>query len=306
MQGEPLLEGHVSPAAQAEDVVMESSAAERAQKAAEPTLAEEKAGNPAMTVAGETETPDRQTSPAPQAKEPHLLEVVADIGRSAVDEAEKIVASEGRDLVAGGTQGSFAVVEHSVESAPVEELVIEAKIPLQTMGPLPTSRGAADALLSSSNTLVVVSLLPDIGAPDPSLKDQQEILQMMKEDVVAREGRLADHKASLDAREPEFSLWEGNLEATLHTRDESLETLVQQRTKELKDEHGAALDTRATDHVAQLKKLVKELDAASSTKAEIDSQVAKLNEDVAGSAKEVEALMEEARQAELLLGDVQS
>ena len=39
-------------------------------------------------------------------------------------------------------------------------------------------------------------------------------------------------------------------------------------------------------------------------KVELDRQVAKLNEDLAGSAKEVEALKEEARQAELHLADV--
>ena len=72
----------------------------------------------------------------------------------------------------------------------------------------------------------------------------------------------------------------------------------------MEDKHGAALDTLATDHAAQLKKLVEHLDAASSTKAELDRQVAKLNEDLAGSAKEVEALKEEARQAELHLANV--
>ena len=103
-----------------------------------------------------------------------------------------------------------------------------------------------------------------------ALMKQQEILQMMREDVVAREGLLADHKASLDSREQEISLREENLEATLRARDESLETVVQQRTKELKDEHGAALDTLSTDHAAQLKKFVDDLDVASSAKAELE------------------------------------
>ena len=58
------------------------------------------------------------------------------------------------------------------------------------------------------------------------LMRQQETLQMMREDVVARERRLADHKASLDAREQEISLREENLEATLRAKEESMETLV--------------------------------------------------------------------------------
>ena len=65
------------------------------------------------------------------------------------------------------------MVEHSLESASVEEVVIEAKIPLQSMGPLPSSGGAADAPPSSSNTLAVVPLLPDIGAHGPSLTDAE-------------------------------------------------------------------------------------------------------------------------------------
>ena len=106
---------------------------------------------------------------------------------------------------------------------------------------------------------------------------------------------MAERKALLDAREQGISSRDEKLEATLRAKDKSLETLVQQRTKELKDEHGAALDTLSTDHAAQLKKLVDDLDVASSAKSELDRQVAKLNEDLTGSAKEVEALKEEAR-----------
>ena len=42
---------------------------------------------------------------------------------------------------------------------------------------------------------------------------QQETLQMTREDVMAREARLADRKASLDAREQEISLREEKIEA---------------------------------------------------------------------------------------------
>ena len=101
------------------------------------------------------------------------------------------------------------------------------------------------------------------------LMRQQETLLMMREDVMAREARLADHKTSLDAREQEISLREEKLEATLRAKDENLEAFVQQRTKELNDKHGAALDTLTTDHAAQLKKLVEDLDVVSSTKAEL-------------------------------------
>ena len=54
----------------------------------------------------------------------------------------------------------------------------------------------------------------------------QETLLMTREDVMAREERLADHKASLDAREREISLREEGLKATLRAKDEDLEVLV--------------------------------------------------------------------------------
>ena len=148
-QGEPLLQEHVFTAAQAEDFIVESSTTETAEKAAESTPTEDEACDPATVVAREIETSARQTSQvssltllffytlaasigffirfetsipsfvhwplpsaAPQVEEPDLLEVVADIGRSAADEAAKVASSEGQDLAAGGTQGSLAVVDH--------------------------------------------------------------------------------------------------------------------------------------------------------------------------------------------------
>ena len=59
------------------------------------------------------------------------------------------------------------------------------------------------------------------------LMRQQETLLMTREDVMAREARLADHKASLDAREQEISLREEKLEATLRAKDDDLEAIVQ-------------------------------------------------------------------------------
>ena len=79
---------------------------------------------------------------------------------------------------------------------------------------------------------------------------------------------------------------------------------MEQHTKGLQDKLGAALNTLATDHAAQLKKLTEYMYAASAAKTDLDRQVAKLNEDLAGSVKEAEKLKEEPRQAETLLDDV--
>ena len=59
---------------------------------------------------------------APPAEELELLEVVADIGRAAADEAPEIATAEGHDLAAGNAHGSLAVVEHSSEDAREEEV----------------------------------------------------------------------------------------------------------------------------------------------------------------------------------------
>ena len=104
-------------------------------------------------------------------------------------------------------------------------------------------------------------------------------------DDMAREARLADHKASLDAREQEISLREEKLEATLRAKDDDLEALVCQRTKDLEDKHGVAMDAIAADSAAQLKKLTDDLAAASAAKTDLDQQVAKLTEELAGKGQ---------------------
>ena len=50
---------------------------------------------------------------------------------------------------------------------------------------------------------------------------------MAKEDVAAWEARLAERIALLDAREKGISSREEKLEATLHSKNEELEALVQ-------------------------------------------------------------------------------
>ena len=73
---------------------------------------------------------------------------------------------------------------------------------------------------------------------------------MAREDVIAREARLAERKTLLDAREHDISLWEGRLEAILCVKDDDLEILMQQRTKDLGDKHKAALDAFTADSAA--------------------------------------------------------
>nr|XP_020171155.1 autophagy-related protein 11-like [Aegilops tauschii subsp. strangulata] len=259
-------------------------------------MTEGEAHGPATAVAGETEVPARHTSPAPQTKELELLEVVADIGRAVADEAVEIAAAEGQDLAAGDAQGSLAVTEHSSEDVPVGEVAVEA------LNEQRESANKVDQKLKHK----CLELREWNDKQFRVLMRQEETLLMTREDVMAREALLEDHKASLDAREREIALQEEKLEATLRSKDEELEVLVRERTKELEDKHGAALDALIADHAAQLKKLTEELDAASAAKTDLDWQVAKLNEDLARGAKEVEALKEGSRQPKIQLADVQS
>ena len=129
---------------------------------------------------------------------------------------------------------------------------------------------------------------------------------MVKEEDATQEACLVEREALLNAREKDISSQEGKLEATLRSKDEELEGRVQRHTKELEDKHKAALDALTANSATQVKKLADDLAAASTAKTDLEQQVAKLTEELAGSAKEVEVLKEEARQAELHLANVQS
>ena len=61
------------------------------------------------------------------------------------------------------------------------------------------------------------------------LMRQQETISMAREDVIAREARMAERKALLDTREQDISSREEKLEATLRDKDDDLEALMQQQ-----------------------------------------------------------------------------
>ena len=286
--------------------------------------------------------------------------MVANIGRAVADEVVEIAVVEGQDRATWDAHGSLAVVEHSLEVAPEKGVVVEVKIPLQTMDPLPSLRVLTDTQPPPSNLLAMVmssfgtrpfgpslptsaeldedlqhllaplyqeageandsgaiamdlSFLESMatgvkemqawhnqkwqelkerresaGSVDQKLKDkclelrewhgkqskvlmrQQEMLLMMRGDIMAHEACLADDKASPDARELEISLQEEKLKATLCAKDDDTEALVRQCPKDLEEKHGAALDAIANDSTAQLKKIAYDIDAASIAKADLD------------------------------------
>lgn len=137
-----------------------------------------------------------------------------------------------------------------------------------------------------------------------SVRQQESVLVMAKEELAAQETSLAEREALLDAREKEISAREGNLEVALRGKDDELEALVRQRTKDLEDGHKAALDALTQESSTQLKKISDELTAVFAAKADLDQQVNKLTEDLAGSTKEATALKEELQKAESALKEI--
>ena len=66
-------------------------------------------------------------------------------------------------------------MEHSSEDAPIGEVAVEMKIPLQTMGPFPTAGTIAEIPPPPSSALAMVLSLPNIGAPGLSLTTDVEL-----------------------------------------------------------------------------------------------------------------------------------
>jgi chromosome segregation ATPase len=138
------------------------------------------------------------------------------------------------------------------------------------------------------------------------LKDQEEKLAASKKEVATLNGKLTERAAQLDARDKDLAAREGALAATLRAKDEEIETLLKQWTRELEDGHKKSIETQALENAAKLKEASDRAATAASTKTELESQVTKLKEDLAGSGKEIEALKGEALKAARTLGDLQT
>lgn len=84
---------------------------------------------------------------------PELLEEVANIGKSAAEEAARIAAGEVQEEAAGETQKIQEEVEGSAAGVTSPGMVIEEKMPLQTKAPSPSvSPSRSDlAIISSSS-----------------------------------------------------------------------------------------------------------------------------------------------------------
>ncbi|XP_040260578.1 uncharacterized protein [Aegilops tauschii subsp. strangulata] len=126
-----------------------------------------------------------------------------------------------------------------------------------------------------------------------SLMWQLEKLAANEKKATARDNQLTEHEVLLNAKEKDILAREEALAAILHGKDNELEALVQECTKDLEDGHEKAIDLQIQDSVAKLKEVDDNLAATSNAKANLEAQVEKLEEDLAGSKKETKALKEE-------------
>ena len=102
---------------------------------------------------------------APLIEEPDLLEEVASIGKDAAEEASKINAMEGQEHAAGGALGPLKEPEEILGSVSRSGVMVEEKIPLETMDHLPSFGTMAGASQPSSSHLALVLAQPRLGAP---------------------------------------------------------------------------------------------------------------------------------------------
>jgi chromosome segregation ATPase len=109
----------------------------------------------------------------------------------------------------------------------------------------------------------------------------------------------------LNAKEKDLAIWEGALAATLCGKDKDIEALLKQWTQELEDGHKKSIEAQSLESAAKLKEAADKATATASAKAELESQMARLKEDLAGNVKEIEALKDEALKAARTLGDLQ-
>ena len=72
------------------------------------------------------------------------------------------------------------MVEHSSENAPELEAVVEGKVRLQTMDPLPSSGPTKGTLPSPSNQLALVMVQPGTGAHGSSMMTSVELYEELQ------------------------------------------------------------------------------------------------------------------------------
>nr|XP_020182071.1 tropomyosin-like [Aegilops tauschii subsp. strangulata] len=126
------------------------------------------------------------------------------------------------------------------------------------------------------------------------LRSQEEKVVAAEEKARARDGKLTEREAQLNAKAKDLATQEQAMAAILHSKDDEIDELVRQWTQKLEEVHQKALETQVSVHAAKLKEAADKAIVASNTKAETEAKVGKLKEEMATSGKDIEALKIEA------------
>ncbi|XP_044332046.1 uncharacterized protein [Triticum aestivum] len=126
------------------------------------------------------------------------------------------------------------------------------------------------------------------------------------ERVRTHDAMLKEHETLPNTQAKDLASREQALAAAICAKDNELESLVQQHTKHLEDSHKRAINLQAHDAAAKLKEISNNLAATSAIKTELETHAGKLEEEVAGKKKKIEALREEARKTSSMLEGLQS
>nr|XP_020177833.1 tropomyosin-2-like [Aegilops tauschii subsp. strangulata] len=121
------------------------------------------------------------------------------------------------------------------------------------------------------------------------LGNQEEKMAAVAGKARTRDAKLTEQEAQLNAKAKDLA-----------AREQAL------RTKDLEDSQKKAIDSQAQDAAAKLKEVTNNLAAASEAKTGLEIRMGKLEEELAGNKKEIEALREEARKAASTLEGLQS
>jgi hypothetical protein len=126
------------------------------------------------------------------------------------------------------------------------------------------------------------------------IRRQEEKLAAATEKAAALDDKLVEREAQLIAKEKDLAAREEALAAKLKAKDDEIQVLLVQQMQDLEKAHKELIETQARDYAGKLKEATDSVAAAAIAKADSESKVNKLEEDLASSHKEIVALKDAA------------
>ena len=110
--------------------------------------------------------------------------------------------------------------------------------------------------------------------------------------VAAIDGTLTERKIAVDSHEEDLAAREEALAMALRAKDDEIKTLLSKHSEELEQKHREALQAQVLDHAEKLKEALDAINAADVAKADLNSKIKKLEEDLATKNQETTALQD--------------